>query len=139
MNHEEALNRIQTLASELSKESAQGEDAQAPRSGTYALARAMILRFADRTGSALPASYPAELSGILADIGHGQLPQDGQWLAGFYFNSGLQRLAALYHRALKVLTTKKRVDAPRLAQQAVQSRLLKEDDIDALATVQRSQ
>ena len=34
---------------------------------------------------------------------------EGQWTAGFYFNNGLFRTAAVYHRALKVLTGKEQV------------------------------
>jgi len=139
MDHEEALSRIRHLTSELSQVNALNVDAQGNLGlllgACYALARAMILRFKDRTGTALPSDYSIELSSILACIGHGQLPQDGPWLAEFYFNSALQRLAAIYHRTLKVLTGDHRQHVPKLAQQAIQGKLLRENDLAALKDV----
>lgn len=34
----------------------------------------------------------------------GEVRLDGKWMAGFHFNSALFRLAAIYHRTLKVVT-----------------------------------
>jgi hypothetical protein len=39
-----------------------------------------------------------------AQIASGRLRLDGKWMAGFHFNSALLRLAAVYHRGLKILT-----------------------------------
>lgn len=38
------------------------------------------------------------------DMSNGRLRSDGKWTAGFYFNNALFRLAAVYHRSLKVVT-----------------------------------
>lgn len=38
------------------------------------------------------------------DMSNGRLRTDGKWAAGFYFNGALFRLAAVYHRSLKVVT-----------------------------------
>jgi hypothetical protein len=38
-----------------------------------------------------------------AQIAGGQLRFDGKWMAGFHFNSALFRIAAVYHRILKIV------------------------------------
>lgn len=38
------------------------------------------------------------------DMSNGRVRTDGKWTAGFYFNNALFRLAAVYHRALKIVT-----------------------------------
>jgi hypothetical protein len=39
-----------------------------------------------------------------ADMSAGKVRTEGKWTAGFYFNNALFRLAAIYHRALKIIT-----------------------------------
>jgi hypothetical protein len=39
-----------------------------------------------------------------AQIASGKVRLDGKWMAGFHFNSALLRLAAVYHRGLRILT-----------------------------------
>ncbi len=41
-----------------------------------------------------------------ADMASGRVRCEGQWTAGFYFNNTLFRIAAVYHRTLKVVTGK---------------------------------
>jgi len=142
MTHEEALRQIKDLAVQLSKlraETASDKSNLGLLLGVlYALARAMVLRFEDRTGAALPHDYPNELSDISMSIGRGALPQDGQWLAGFYFNSALQRLSAIYHRTLRVLNNAEgsRRSAPQLARDAIAKKLLPQDKLVAFLVVQ---
>ena len=38
------------------------------------------------------------------DMSNGKVRTEGKWTAGFYFNNALFRLAAVYHRALKIVT-----------------------------------
>ncbi len=102
----------------------------------YGLARAVQLGYEDRTGRALSLQYSKELRGLLADLEKGNLPSEGQWLAGFYFNSALHRLAALYHRSLKILTGRDD-NAPSLLEYAVKAKLLKKEHVSALATVHK--
>jgi hypothetical protein len=77
----------------------------------YGLQRAVELDFLDRTGSALPTDYTAELSDVARQIARGKVAES-QWLAGFYFNSAIHRLAALNERLTKyVFGSKKDVCA----------------------------
>ncbi len=102
----------------------------------YGLGRAIELGYEDRTGRSIDPRYSEELRGLLAGVNKGQLPPDGQWLAGFFFNSALHRLTALYHRCLKVLMSGDE-PAPKLAEQAVRAGLVKRTEINALATVHK--
>ena len=40
------------------------------------------------------------------NVADGTVRTSGKWLAGFYFNSALFRIAAAYHRGLKVVSGK---------------------------------
>lgn len=40
------------------------------------------------------------------NVAEGAVRKSGKWLAGFYFNSALFRIAAAYHRGLKVVSGK---------------------------------
>jgi len=56
--------------------------------------------FKERTG-------PIEVEVVLKrakQVGGGKVRRAGAWMAGFHFNSALFRLAATYHRGLKVVT-----------------------------------
>jgi hypothetical protein len=68
----------------------------------YALILARVQGFADRTPGT-PIEIPV-LQRRSAQIASGRVRLDGAWMAGFHFNSALLRLAAVYHRALKILT-----------------------------------
>lgn len=66
----------------------------------YALIFARLEEFTDRVG------VPIEADKFLVraeQISSGSIRTDGQWMAGFHFNSALFRIAAAYHRALKVV------------------------------------
>ena len=68
----------------------------------YALTLARVQGFVDR-----PAGTPIELLVLQkrsAQLAHGRVRLEGKWMAGFHFNSALLRLAAVYHRGLKILT-----------------------------------
>ena len=69
----------------------------------YALAKSYRLDYS-RDASAVSRSDYLGVASILIDLSRGTLPNEGQWLAGFYFNSALLRIAAGYHRTLKILT-----------------------------------
>lgn len=71
----------------------------------YALIQAKQHSFADRTG-------PIEITAVqerAQKIAVGQVRIDGKWVAGFYFNNALFRIAAIYHRhrVLKIVVGKK--------------------------------
>ena len=58
--------------------------------------------FKDRTG-------PIEIQAVLKRAEHvagGRVRTSGNWLSGFHFNSALFRIAATYHRGLKVVSGK---------------------------------
>jgi len=58
--------------------------------------------FQDRTG-------PIEVQTVVkraGDVAKGRVRTSGRWLAGFHFNSALFRIAATYHRGLKVVSGK---------------------------------
>lgn len=45
-----------------------------------------------------------------SDMSLGRVRTEGKWTAGYYFNNSLFRVAAIYHRALKIVTGKKEGD-----------------------------
>lgn len=78
----------------------------------YGLSRAQELGFQDRAAGQI-ASYAAYLENDAAAVSEGQLP-NRLWLAGFYFNSSIQRLAAAFDRIPKMLGAKKTNAAERM-------------------------
>jgi hypothetical protein len=69
----------------------------------YALIQAKQQGFADRHG-------PIEIAAVekrAQVIATGRVRTDGKWIAGFYFNNGLFRTAAIYHRVLKIVVGEK--------------------------------
>lgn len=68
----------------------------------YALVLARAQGFVDRKPGT-PIEIPV-LRIRSAQIASGRARIDGKWMAGFYFNSALLRLAVVYHRGLKILT-----------------------------------
>lgn len=67
----------------------------------YALVRAQGLTFRDQSGDATPVDYLAQLRRVTHCVSREKVPRDTAWLAGFYLNSALFRLAALGERIAK--------------------------------------
>lgn len=94
----------------------------------FSLKKAQELGFIDNTD----VRYSEELNEIARQIATGKLPEQGAWLAGFYFNSALLRFAATYHIILKLMFDN--VDESRkvLSEKAVITGKVHPDDIDLL-------
>jgi hypothetical protein len=61
-------------------------------------------------------SAPIEVQTVIKradDIAHGTLRTSGNWMAGFHFNGALFRIAASYHRGLKVVSKNEKSGEPR--------------------------
>lgn len=71
----------------------------------YALKRASELRYIDRQG-ALGQWYYNKVQELAMKASQGDEIKDSPWVAGFYFNSALLRIAAAYHQVLKLITVK---------------------------------
>lgn len=72
----------------------------------YALILARHNHFEERTG-------PIEIQAVVTraeNVAEGTMRTSGKWLAGFYFNSALFRIAATYHRGLKIVLVKENSD-----------------------------
>jgi len=54
--------------------------------------------------SALGPKYHARLTTRASSLARATICTDGRWLAGYYFNSALLRIAASYHQTLKAIT-----------------------------------
>ena len=67
----------------------------------YALVFAKQRHFADRVGRPVD---PRAYSSRAEQLARGEVRIDGKWMAGFFFNSAILRIAAVYHRSLKVVT-----------------------------------
>lgn len=64
----------------------------------YSLDKALAIGFADRTGKALPLDFSIDLHQVSLAISESRDPAPQVWVAGFYFNSALLRLAAVAER-----------------------------------------
>lgn len=64
----------------------------------YALIFAKQRRFADRVGRPVD---PTAYSKRAEQLGRGEVRVDGKWMAGFFFNSAILRISAVYHRSLR--------------------------------------
>lgn len=71
--------------------------------GLFALLRAQELDYKHRAGP-LSDAYLRNLALRLARMAHGQLPRKHAWLAGFYFNSAIHRIAAAGEQLEGILT-----------------------------------
>jgi hypothetical protein len=69
----------------------------------HALYLARLHGFEDRPSK--PIEVPV-LEARAKDLSAGRVRIDGKWAAGFYFNGALFRMAAVYHRLLKVILDK---------------------------------
>ena len=68
----------------------------------YSLRKALELGFFDRTGTSLSPEYTNELKAVATILtSSADLSDERAWLSGFYFNSGLQRIAAGSERATR--------------------------------------
>lgn len=70
----------------------------------YALMLAKHHDYVDRMGIPLSDANIKDIGVRAKDMSHARLRTEGKWTAGYYFNDALYRIAAVYHRALKVLT-----------------------------------
>lgn len=68
----------------------------------YARALAKSLGFTDRAIGKQPERDKVQVRA--EEVSNGRIRLDGKWMAGFHFNSGILRLSAVYHRALRVIT-----------------------------------
>lgn len=83
----------------------------------YALVFAKRGDFTDRTARSIDITAVQQRA---VQIESGDLRPDGKWMAGFHFNSALFRIAAVYHRILKITVGRPttRDDVPTLQTQA---------------------
>lgn len=89
----------------------------------YALIFARLGGFADRP-KGVPIQ-PGRIDDRANEIAAGKIRTDGTWMAGFHFNGALFRIAAMYHRSLKVVLGKptSREYAPQLLPEAAKAYL----------------
>ena len=118
---------LRDLASRVTAIQAGTEDACAIKSflagALYALDRSAQCGFDPSTATS------AELDENLRRMSQSDPPSEGVWLAGFYFNSALQRMAVVLERGLKVLTKRKgNVGVPELFKIAEQMNFLNKRD-----------
>jgi len=79
----------------------------------YALLKAIKFGYVDRT-KALSPKYWTSLAARAGNMGRGGLPGRDHWVAGFYFNSALMRISAVYERTLKELSGRRQGPVPDL-------------------------
>lgn len=77
--------------------------------GIASLLRAANAHFKDRTGRPIGAE-PVRI--VAEQLAKGTMRNEGAWLAGYHFNSGLLRIAGAFHRGLKIALVR-RVDTRR--------------------------
>jgi len=94
----------------------------------FCLMKSHQLGFNANVGS----EYPNELCSIPHEIAAGNLPEGGPWLAGFFFNSALMRIAAGYHILLKRMFGNTDESRKVLSKKAVDTGKIHPDDIDLL-------
>lgn len=69
----------------------------------FSLIQAKHYNFQDRTNRQIDIK---PVGSRAFQIGKGKVKTDGLWVAGFYFNNALFRIAAVYHRVLKIVTSR---------------------------------
>ena len=97
----------------------------------FSLMKSHLLGFNANVGS----EYPNELYGIAQEIVAGELPESGSWLAGFFFNSALMRIAAGYHILLKRMFGNTDDSRNILSKKAIKTGKIHPDDINLLDKV----
>lgn len=102
----------------------------------HALLRAAELGFRDRTQTVPSRAYAQSLGRMLKRLGNGSPALRGQWLAGFYINDAMFRIAALYERGLKAAVgARGQQNVPCLREIAVAKGLMVSADFSALDAV----
>lgn len=102
----------------------------------HALIRAAELGFRDRTQTIPTTAYAQSLGRMLKRLGEGNAALRGQWLAGFYFNDAMFRLAALYERGLKAAVgARGRESVPHLRQIGIAKGVMGSTNFSALDAV----
>jgi len=76
--------------------------------------------------------YFDELDETARQIATGNLPEQGAWIAGFYFNSALLRFAAAYHIVLKLMFDNVDESRKKLSEKAVMTGKAQTNDVDLL-------
>jgi hypothetical protein len=100
----------------------------------HSLRRSRELGFTTRAGAAVGPDYSSELDAAGLALLSGQ-PMPSEWLAGFYFNSALVRIAAGSHRALRVVFATGQGGFWSLSERAVRERKVAESEINLLRGV----
>ena len=105
---------------------------------SYSLKKALKLNYSDYTDISYLPEYRKQLSIINGHMARGKCPLSGQWLAGFYFNSALQRLASGYERILKLLipSSEKKMTQKKRAKLAVEKGYISEADNQIFKDIQ---
>ena len=99
-------NRLHNLLRELPDDLAITDTLDYVIGALYGLAKAIDLKFADRAGESDPMYRPFLSQYVLSIV---ELePLHPSWLAGFYFNSAIQRIAACYDRIPRLLGAKEK-------------------------------
>jgi hypothetical protein len=80
-------------------------------------------------------SHSKKVSEAAIDICSGKTPEDRKWIAGYYFNDAIYRIAAVYDVSLRILTDGKERNNEVLAKAAVKTGVLKDRDIDKLKPI----
>lgn len=73
----------------------------------YSIRKSIQYGYSDRTGENIYANYTGELSSVSKALSENAEIESNDWVSGYYFNSGLHRLAALNERATKFIYGKK--------------------------------
>jgi hypothetical protein len=97
----------------------------------FSLMKAHQLGFSANVGC----EYSDQLDRISQELVKGQLPEGGLWLAGFFFNSALMRIAAGYHILLRRMFSVSDGSREKLAKRAIEECKVNQDDIDMLNKV----
>jgi hypothetical protein len=100
----------------------------------YSLRQAREFGFVSRVGQAVGPDYPTELESSLAAMA-GRVSAPPAWVAGYYFNSALLRIAAGSHRALRTLFNTDAGWFAELADRAIREGKLQAGDINSLRDV----
>ena len=83
----------------------------------------------------LDLGYYYEIDNITKEITEGKLPEMGNWLAGFYFNSALMRLAATYNILLIRMLGKSKGDMRYLQEEAIKRNKIDKKEAELLENV----
>jgi hypothetical protein len=110
MNHRTAINELTRMGRQLSQLPFAEHDEIAAAGfvvgAIYALHRATMLEYSDDRNKSLPPALQAEFGRAAQALGKDESPEQ-IWLAGFYFSSGLMRVAALNERLDKMANRKR--------------------------------